>query len=171
MTVYARRRVLSNAILVVAAAAFFALAWQRARPPRQPNESFVAVSPEQARPQLSGCAYREDAVHAAGFIDKLVDGPDQVAMLGWAMFERPLRAVDGVVAVVDGRCAAASVIRQSRPDVAAALGNPAASASGFTLLLDPRQLRRGSHRVVLYAIDARRRARAQLGAPSWVTIR
>jgi hypothetical protein len=184
MTTYSRRRALSLGIVGAAVLAFVGLVGLRVHALNNPYQFFKPVPVDQAQAELRGCAYRDDAANASGFIDVLVAGArvvgpsealalDQgrVAITGWALLDHPLRPVDGVVAVVDGRCAVAADIRESRPDVATVLKNPLAAASGYTLVLDPSELPKGSHRIAVYAIDARHRKRTRVGSPMPVTIR
>jgi len=78
-------------------------------------------------------------------------GPETVRFRGWAIDRATGRPARGVVATLDGRPIADDVPRLPRPDVAAALGSPAAAASGFELTI---QVPRGAGRRVRVLAEA-----------------
>ena len=78
-------------------------------------------------------------------------GPETVRFRWWAIDRATGRPARGVVAVLDGRPIADDVPGLPRPDVAAALGSPAAAGSGFDLTV---QVPRGAGRRVRVLAEA-----------------
>ncbi|BDE07656.1 hypothetical protein WPS_29320 [Vulcanimicrobium alpinum] len=82
--------------------------------------------------------------------------PSPLSVKGWAI-DAPANAPAGgvLVRVDDGRPIVARY-GLSRPDVAAALGNPALEATGYKALLETAHLAKGAHRLRFYVLDAHR---------------
>jgi hypothetical protein len=95
---------------------------------------------------------------------------DELVLNGWATESDSSRTAQSVCPVVDGTIVHGARVTYGspRPDVAAALANPALTASGFEIDVPARQISPGRHRVQAAAVSADGSARLVAGTATVV---
>jgi hypothetical protein len=73
----------------------------------------------------------------------------RTSLMGWAVDSPAHRSAAAVFVLLDGKLVSSCPVANARPDVAAALGNPAYGASGFACEIEPSDVVAGRHRIEL----------------------
>ncbi len=95
----------------------------------------------------------DQAVDSATF-SSTVGHADSLLVRGWAVDQSDGAPLSNVKVYIDGTPAGTPTLGINRPDVAAALQNPAYTNSGYELLYSPATLSIGTHSVTVVAIDS-----------------
>jgi hypothetical protein len=115
---------------------------------------------EPATPNFAYPPAPDPALATIDLLDGTTAGPATIearynrpiVVRGWALDRATTGPPRAVYLVIDGRYTYRARSGESRPDVAAALGNPAAAGAGFTATLPPGMLTPGPHTLAVRVV-------------------